>query len=307
MPERAAYPRVTSNCRLSKLALLVPSIIIAEAAHSGAAAAPEEVSDGRPGGRPSAAGQEAGAAAPRRGIEGATAEQVREKYGLLPLSFKANRGQADARVHFLARNSSYGLYLTADGMTLALRGATGGPGSRATRAGAGDTVLRIRLEGASRRPRPVGLEELAGKSNYLVGPDPSRWRTNVPNYGRVKYEGVYPGVDLIYYGTNRQLEYDFALAPGADARRIRLRVEGSGALRVDADGDLVLPTPAGEVRQHAPRAYQEVDGARRAVPCRYVLRGARGVGFELGAYDRARPLVIDPVLSYSTYLGGSDY
>jgi hypothetical protein len=239
--------------------------------------------------------------------EAAVAERIRRSYALLPLSFESNRGQADARVQFLARNSSYSLYLAADEITLALRGAAASATQQAGHTQTDTAALRIKLQGANRRARSYGLDELQGKSNYLTGSDPARWRTNVPNYGRVRYEGVYPGVDVIYYGTNRQLEYDFVVAPGADARLISLRVEGAPGLRVDANGDLVLPTPAGEVRQHAPQAYQEEAGIRRTVACRYVLRGAGRVGFELGAYNRDRPLVIDPVISYSTFLGGSGY
>ncbi len=297
------------------LALLVPSILVMQAVHSHPAGAPDRVSSGDTRQRPSSVGGDAGTrtrAASLSEPEGAAATRIRRKYGLLPLSFEANRGQTDARVQFLARNSAYSVYLAADEIALALRDAAthAGARGRAERAAprkSRASVLRIKLLGASRQPRAYGLDELEGKSNYLVGRDPARWRTNVPNYGRVKYEGVYPGVDVIYYGTLRQLEYDFDVAPGADAGRIRMRIEGAKGLRIDANGDLVLPTAAGEVRQHAPYAYQETAGVRQTVACRYVLRGKGQVGFELGAYDRSLPLVIDPVISYSTYLGGNSY
>jgi hypothetical protein len=258
------------------LALVVPPAFVTEAARPARASLSNKIS------------------AADSGRADEAAARVRAGYGRLPLSFEPNRGQAAPRVRFLARNDAYSLYLTADEMALAPRGAAA-------------SALRIKLLGANPRPRSYGLDELEGKSNYLAGRDPSRWRTDVPNYGRVKYEGVYAGVDVVYYGTERQLEYDFNLAPGADAGLIRLRVEGASKVRVDEGGDLVLSTPAGEVRQRAPRAFQEVEGARREVSCRYVRRGAALYGFELGDYDRARPLVIDPVLAYSTYLGGTAY
>ena len=294
------------------LALFIPSIIVIQAVHSHPAAPPDRASSGDTRQSPSSVGGDAGtrteaASSSLSEPEGAPATRVRQKYGLLPLSFEANRGQADARVQFLARNSAYSVYLAADEIALALRDGTKGRAEHAAPLKSRAPVLRIKLLGANRQPRAYGLDELEGKSNYLVGRDPARWRTNVPNYGRVKYEGVYPGVDVIYYGTLRQLQYDFAGAPGADAGRIRLSVEGAKGIRIDANGDLVLPTAAGEVRQHAPYAYQEIAGVRQTVSCRYVLRGAGRVGFELGAYDRGLPLVIDPVLSYSTYLGGNSY
>ena len=289
------------------LALVVPSLLVVEAAHSNPSADADGVSPGNASLRAPGAGgatRPAGAAHLSEPASDAAA-RVRENYGRLPLSFEANRGQADARVQFRARNSAYSLYLAADEITLVLR--DGAARRRAAGAATDASVLRIKLLGASSAPRATGLDELEGRSHYLIGPDPSRWRTGVPNYGRVEYEGVYPGVDVVYYGTQRQLEYDFNVAPGADAGRIRLGVEGARGLRLDADGDLVLATAAGEVRQRAPRAYQEVGGERRAVPCRYVLLGDDRVGFELGAYDRTRRLVIDPVVSYSTYLGGGGY
>ncbi|HEX8282893.1 MAG TPA: carboxypeptidase regulatory-like domain-containing protein [Pyrinomonadaceae bacterium] len=281
------------------LALVIPSILVVEAARRNAPTPAGGVSNGN--------------AVPGTQLaepDAAVAASVRQKYGQLPLSFEENRGQADARAQFLARNGAYSLYLGADEVTLALRDASDashrrdGAEGRAPRAASVASVLRIRLLGASRQARARGLEELEGKSNYLVGRDPSRWHTNVPNFARVEYEGVYPGVDVVYYGNQRQLEYDFQLAPGADAGLIGLGVEGADGVRIDGDGDLVLPTAAGDVRQHAPHAYQEVAGVRRAVSCRYVLKGENRVGFELGEYDAALPLIIDPVVSYSTYLGG---
>src|SRR5688572_25139265 len=167
-----------------------------------------------------------------------------EAYGNLPLSFEANAGQADSRVKFLSRGSGYGLFLTQNEAVIALR-----PG----RAGGASAVLRMSLAGANAEPRLTATGELPGKSNYFIGKDPAKWRTNVAHFSRVRYEAVYKGIDLEYYGNQRQLEYDFRVAPGADPDRIRLAFGGAQGIRVDeATGDLVLETKGGELRQHKP-------------------------------------------------------
>ncbi|HYG82932.1 MAG TPA: SBBP repeat-containing protein, partial [Pyrinomonadaceae bacterium] len=194
------------------------------------------------------------------------------------------------------RGQGYGLFLTPTEAVLAL--------SRPAAEGGERAVVRMKLLGANEAPRVSGREELEGKNNYFIGNDPAKWRTGVPTYARVQYQDVYPGVDLVYYGNQRQLEYDFVLQPGADPRSIALGFEGADRLEVDSAGELVLHTTGGEVRQRKPFAYQETDGARREVAANYVLKGGREVAFEVGDYDPARPLVIDPVLVYSTYLGG---
>jgi len=266
-----------------------------------------------------------------------------EAYGRLPLSFEPNQGQTDLSVKFLSRGSGYTLFLTDEGAVLALRkqkaeGARqreqGSPslvdGPQFQKPNATDNgqsnpdVLRFTLWGANRTAKVEALDELPGKSNYFIGNDPKKWRTNVPNYAQVKYEGVYPGVDLIYYGNQRQLEYDFVLAPGADLGAIALQVEtGRPKLEIAADGDLVIQTAGGEVRFHKPVAYQPGSTAdsrqsvgaadnrqssidnRQLLDVRYVLAADNRVSFAARGYDRSKPLVIDPVLLYSTYLGGS--
>src|SRR5262249_49447933 len=152
-------------------------------------------------------------------------------------------------------------------------------------------LLRLQLLGANPSPRFAGLEELPSKSNYFIGNDPKKWHTNITNYGKVKYEGVYPGVDMVYYGNQRELEYDLVLHPGADPNSIRLRFEGAERVEVD-ENDLVLHTAVGEIRQRRPRVYQEVDGVKQAVACDYLLKGKREVGFQLAAYDQSKPLII---------------
>ncbi len=234
--------------------------------------------------------------------------------GQPPLGFEPNQGQSDGHVKFLARGSGYALFLTSTEAVLSLRTPARSSGVAArrvahvleTQAGRA-TVVRLKFLGANPAPQVVGLEALPGRVNYFRGIDPTRWRTGIPTYARVKYEAVYPGIDLIYYGSQGELESDFVVAPGADPGTIRLGFEGVGELRLDPQGDLVLTTGDGELRLRKPRVYQEVGGARREIPAGYVLQGEGQVGFEIAAaaYDATKPLVIDPVLSYSTYLGGS--
>ena len=214
---------------------------------------------------------------------------------------------------FLTRGSGYSLFLTPTEAVLALRKpvASSGPRTRHTDSEAEEApavppaVVRMKLVGANPSPQVSGLEELPGKSNYFVGNNPDKWRTNVPHYTKVQYKDVYPGVDLVYYGNQRQLEYDFVVGPGTDPDGITLGFEGVERLRIDAQGDLLLETQDGEIRQHKPLVYQEVDGVRREIAGSYVLSGRRQVGFQVAAYDAGQPLIIDPVLVYSTYLGGN--
>ena len=223
----------------------------------------------------------------------------------VPLTFEVNRGQTAAQVKYLSRGLGRTLFLTPSEAVLVLQRdqqARRDPGTPAQ-----PTVLRLRLVGANPAPRVEGLELLPGKANYFIGNDPTKWRANIPTYTKVKYQSVYPGVDLVYYGTNqRQLEYDFVVAPGAKPKAIRLAFTGMDRLTLDAQGNLILHTAGGEVLQYAPKVYQEINGARRAIAGRYVLYGKDQVGFRVAGYDRTKPLVIDPTLSvvYSTYLGG---
>jgi hypothetical protein len=241
--------------------------------------------------------------------------RILDSYGKLPLSFEANHGQTDGRVKFLSRTSGYSLFLTGDEAVLRLSGKKASankakvagnaqPKSSATAATVTDGVLRMRLHHANADANVTGTEELESTSNYFIGNDPSKWRTSVPTYAKVKYEGIYSGIDLVYYGNQRQLEYDFIVAPGADPRRIAFDVSGAKRIRKDAHGDLVLKVGEGEIRWHKPVVYQEKDGARQEIAARYVIADATRVGFELAKYDASRRLYIDPLI-YSTYLGGS--
>ncbi|MGH9938843.1 MAG: hypothetical protein ACREAM_21590, partial [Blastocatellia bacterium] len=216
-------------------------------------------------------------------------------YGNLPLSFEADHrasgGQAGAGGAFLARGQGYDLSLTAGEAQLQLKTAES------------SAALTMKLAGANRRAHSRGLDQLPGKTNYFLGNDPRRWKTNITNYRKVKYEAVYPGIDLVYYGNGQRLEYDFIISPGADPHQIAINFAGAERMRLDETGDLVLQTKAGEVRQQSPEIYQEVNGERRRVAGRYSIRD-NTVGFEVEPYDTTLPLVIDPVLVYSSYLVG---
>jgi hypothetical protein len=228
---------------------------------------------------------------------------VLDTYVRVPLSFEANRGQTDSRVDFLARGSGYTVFLAPSEAVLSLRGAAKVP-EHPNSAGDRGAALRIQLVGASRATRGKGGQRLPGQVNYIIGSDPARWRTAIPTYARVAYEEVYPGVDLVYYGNQRQLEYDFIVRPGADPRAIALQIEGADKLDVDALGDLVLHVGSRQIRQRKPLVYQEAGGVRREIAARYERQGSRRVKFHLASYDPDLPLVIDPVLVYSTFLGG---
>jgi hypothetical protein len=221
--------------------------------------------------------------------------RVQEAYGKLPLSFEANQGQTDSQVRFLTRGGGYRLFLTASEAVLQLHSAPSTPSA----------VLRIKLVGANGAPAVVGEEEMPGQSHYFIGNDPSQWRTHVAHYRKVRYQEVYPGVDLVYYGDQRQLEYDFVVGPGADPHVIKISFAGAREVRIGEDGDLVLGVGSGEIRQHKPAIYQVLNGVRTEIAGGYRLEGEAQVSFEAGPYDANRPLVIDPVLIYSTYLGGS--
>ena len=228
-----------------------------------------------------------------------TAVNVKEEYGKLPLSFEVNQGQTDSDVKFLARGSGYSLFLTDNKAVLHLRNKPAGEGD------AESTVLQMKLEGATANAAVKGVDELPGKINYFIGNDPNRWRTDTPTFAKVKYEAIYPGVDLVYYGTQgRQLEYDFIVSPGTDPRQIKLSFTGATKLELDHQGDVVLQGLGREMRMHKPVIYQEKDGARIEIAGAYTLSDEQQIGFDIASYDKGLPLVIDPILTYSTFLGG---
>ncbi|HLX84772.1 MAG TPA: SBBP repeat-containing protein [Terriglobales bacterium] len=226
-------------------------------------------------------------------------------YGRLPLAFEANHGQTDAQVKFLSRTSAYSLFLTGDEAVLTLN-------AKKTNAGSKDSssdfvfahrVLRMKLRNAN-AAKLTGIDEQAATTNYFLGNDPAKWRTNVPTYAKVKYENIYNGIDLVYYGNQRQLEYDFIVAPAANPRSIAFNITGANTIRQDAHGDLVFKMGDEEIRWHKPIVYQEKNGIREEIAAHYTITDKTRVGFELAKYDATKPLYIDPLI-YSTYLGGS--
>jgi len=244
--------------------------------------------------------------------------RAQSDYGRLPLTFEANRGQVDPQVKFLAHGSGYSVYLTSGQMVLSLR-----PSAIKTGASANSTapaaspkaapkpappvrnaVIRINLVGANPNPAVAGENLQPGTVNYFIGNDPKKWRTKIPIYRQVRYAGVYPGIDLLYYGNQSRVEHDFVIAPGADPRQIQMDVEGVGSLSLAANGDLVLHKGPDEVRLLAPTLYQEFHGMEVPVTGQYKVQNSTRVSFLVGQYDKTMPLIIDPVLVYSTFLGG---
>ncbi len=205
--------------------------------------------------------------------------------------FEPNLGLADPEVEFLSRGPGYELEIT----------------RREIRLRRGGHVARMRLEGAAAAAGVAGLGQRPSVSNYLTGSDPARWRIGVPHFERVKLSGVYPGVDLVFYGQRNSVEYDFELAPGVDPGSIRMRWEGAERPELDSAGNLLLATPAGPLRIERPLAWQQTGDERRAVKARFQVEPSGAVGFVLGEWDRRRALVIDPVLTYSGYLGGAGF
>lgn len=269
---------------------------------------------------------------PVRAATPADSPKISAGYGRIPLSFEANQGQSDPQVRFLARGRGYGIFLTGREAVLSLSkpdrnaklepsgkaqgpgiagksvsSASGGHGSQvidAVRDAVRD-VVRLELPGSRPEMNPVGEDRLPGAANYFIGNDPSKWRTGVPTYARVRYAGVYDGIDLVYYGNQRQLEYDFVVSPHADPAQIRLHFDGARKLRLTLAGDLEVTGLHGQIVFHKPELYQEAGGTRQPVEGSFAPAANHTVQFKVGHYNPERPLTIDPVLVYSTYLGGS--
>src|SRR5712692_8609946 len=248
----------------------------------------------------------------------AAKQKVAEEYGKLPLSFEANHGQTDPKAKFLSRGPGYQLFLLPHEAVLMLQrehrartakklGAVRAFPEAPEREASPVEIIRMSLLGAAANSVVTGVEQMPGKSNYFIGNDPSQWRTNVPNYAKVMYQGVYPGINLVYHGSGQQLEYDFIVSPGADPRQIRLGLKGTKKLELTPEGDLLLGTSGESARLHKPVIYQELEGKRQPIDGRFVLAAKNTVKFSIGKYDRSQPLIIDPVLAYSTLLGGNGF
>jgi hypothetical protein len=237
------------------------------------------------------------AAAPARipAADGIERSRVLDEYGQLPIRFEENRGQVDPAVKYVARGADRTIFLTPSEIVMSLRMARNAPKS-----------VRMKFHGTRGATAVTGEDPADTRSNYYIGNNPTAWHRDVANFSKVRYHDVYPGVDVVYYGTSRQLEYDFVVAPNADPERIDLSFDGVDSVTIARNGDLVLQTPAGPVVHRKPVAYLPYAGGRTPVEARYVKRASGGVGIALANYDHGRQLVIDPfVVFYSTYLGGS--
>jgi hypothetical protein len=303
MKMRASLARVTTSVMVT---LCLTAIVLLFAFHAGEAAPRRAVA----GKSPLATNQAAKPASEK------VDPKWNEAYGKLPMGFEMNEGQISSDVRFLSRGQGYELLLTPQEALLALRQpelAGASPAKHAAsfkalregREKRSASLVRIRMAGANANPEITGANQLPGRTNYFMGNNPKDWRTDIPSFARVKYTGIYPGVDLVFYGNQRRLEYDYVVAPGADPKAIALDVTGARKLRIDHQGNLVMSVPGGEVALQKPVAYQEADGRRREIAANYSLSGNHQVNLLVANYDQTKPLVVDPILNYSTYLGGS--
>jgi hypothetical protein len=240
-------------------------------------------------------------------VTAAERSRIQASYAALPLAFEQNQGQTDPQVKYIARGNGYTLFLTADDAVFSLHSRSSASGPSAAGQADSTAVLRMHLLGGNSLAMVEATIPVAGTTNYFLGNDRSKWRSGVARFARVSYQNVYPGVNMAFHGAERELEFDFVLAPGANPEPIGFQVSGNQGIKTDDSGNLILSSAAGDVLLHKPVAYQQQDGARQPVDARFVLEANHQVRFELGNYDRSRELVIDPSVSYaySTYLGGS--
>ena len=250
-------------------------------------------------------------------VSPAVRERLQTSFTSLPLAFEQNQGQTDPQVKYMARANGYTLFLTSRDAVFSFHSKSSA-NARLSRgrvpklqvnAAPGisekPAVVRMQLVGANSSTQITAADQLPGKSNYYLGNDPNKWQTNVSQYARVAYKSVYPGIDLAYYGEQSKLEFDFMVAPASDPASIDLAFSGAQQVATDASGNLIVSSAAGDVVLHKPVAYQQEHGSRQLVDARFVVKGKNQVSFDLGSYDRSRELVIDPTVTYSTYLGGS--
>lgn len=251
------------------------------------------------------------------GVRTDQATRVRENFGALPLAFEANQGQTDPQVKYMARGAGYTVFLTPSDTVFALHSSAPSSQPAANSSNPADPFrarlaekqitdsISMKLAGGNSQPQIAALNELPGHSNYFIGNDRSQWHTGVRQYSRIAYRDVYPGVDMAFHGRQRQLEFDFIVAPNASAAPIGFNISGATKVSTDADGNLVFGSKAGNVLLHKPVAYQEKNNTRELVDASFVVEASNKIGFALGNYDRSRELVIDPSVTYATYLGGS--
>ncbi len=284
---------VCGFCAVTMLAIVATALLIVSPVRHGSAA--------------SAASSQSAPAHADRG-------RIQASFSALPLAFEPNQGQTDSQVQYFARGSGYTLFLTANDTVFSLRShsAAGeskvGSAPRSRTAKDSTAVVRMHLVGNNSLAKVSASNQLPGTTNYFVGNDRSKWQSGIARYARVSYQDVYPGVNLAFYGAQRQLEFDFVVAPGANPAPIAFQFTGNQSLKTDDSGNLIISSAAGDVLLHKPVAYQEQNGTRQPVDARFSLKANNQIAFELGNYDRSRELVIDPTVAvsfaYSTYLGG---
>ncbi|MEO5361856.1 MAG: hypothetical protein H7843_15675 [Nitrospirota bacterium] len=242
--------------------------------------------------------------------------RIAESFGKLPITFESNDGQTDPKVKYFARGQGYTLFMTPQEFVLSLaapdkksvKDKLHSPKHVLSRGNMKTSAIVIKFVNPNPDARTItGIDELPGKSNYFLGNDPEKWRTNVPTYEKVKYESIYRGVDLVVYGNQRQIEYDFVVAPHADYNQIALKVDGAKKVNVDKEGNLIIAAKGGKMVMHKPLVYQKVDGVKNEINGKYAVGKGNLVTFKVDDYYEDRELVIDPVLVYSTYLGGENY
>ncbi len=269
---------------------------------------------------PIASTHTAASAEPAAPLTVAQKENLTSAYGSLPLAFEANRGQTAPEVRYLAHGQSYQLFLTnQEAVLTVLQPSTAktksakGPSlvtarmRRKPNAAVKTSVLRMHLEGANPNAEIAGTKLLPGKTSYFIGNDPKKWRTDIPSYEAVRYQGIYPGVDVLFYGRQQRLEYDFIVAPGADPKAIALSINGARKLELDSQGDVLMSVAGGKVALQKPVIYQEVNGERQEIAGNYTIANDHQIHFAVAPYDHTQPLTIDPVLNYSTYVGGETF
>ena len=267
--------------------------------------------------QPIASNHTAASMQPATALSAAQKQNMTRAYGALPLAFEANRGQTAPEVRYLAHGQGYQLFLTNQEAVLTLRqpavGANSAKGASVLafrthhkpNAAVKNSVVRVHFDGANPGAEIAGTKQLPGKTNYLIGNDRSKWHTDIPSYEAVRYQGMYPGVDALFYGRDRRLEYDFVVAPGTDPRAIALSISGARKMEIDSHGDVLMSVAGGKVALQKPVIYQEVNGERREIAGNYSISSDRRIRFAVAGYDHTQPLTIDPILDYSTFLGGT--
>jgi len=253
-------------------------------------------------------------------LSAAQKQHLTNAYGTLPLAFEANQGQTAPEVRYLAHGQSYQFFLTNQEAVLGLRQSTAtstksakGAATVAARlhhkpnAVVKTSVLRMHFDGANPAAEIAGTKQLPGKTNYFIGNDPKKWHTDVPSYEAVRYQGIYPGVDMLFYGRQQRLEYDFIVAPGADPKAIALSISGARKFELNSQGDVLMNVAGGKVALQKPIIYQEVNGQRREIAGNYSIASNHQIRFAVATYDPTQPLTIDPVLNYSTYVSGEGF